>query len=90
MGHGVHDTISEHVQKFSPNSNCELVDSKKDEQLVQPCKLWLNTRRQVTMEYLPRALRKKESRSFQWNPQAGHNMTTLLNVKENFLQIYSA
>lgn len=47
MGHDIHDTISEHGQKFSPNSNCELVDIKKDEQLVQPCELRCGSRRQV-------------------------------------------
>lgn len=47
MGHDIHDTISEHVQEFSPNSNCELVDIKKDEQLVQPCELRCGSRRQV-------------------------------------------
>lgn len=49
MGHGVHDAISEHGQKLSPNCNSELVDVKKDQQLVQSCKLWLNTRRQVNV-----------------------------------------
>ncbi|TKC47349.1 hypothetical protein EI555_006405 [Monodon monoceros] len=39
MGHGARDVISEHVQKCSPNSSCELVDSKKDEQLVQSTQL---------------------------------------------------
>lgn len=52
MGHGVHDAISEHDPKFSPNSNCDLVDGKKDEQLVRSCKLWLSTGRQVSMIYL--------------------------------------
>lgn len=47
MGHDIHDTISEHVQKFSPNSNRELVDIKKDEQLVQPCELRCGSQRQV-------------------------------------------
>lgn len=47
MGHDIHDTISEHGQKFSPNSNCELADIKKDEQLVQPCELRCGSRRQV-------------------------------------------
>lgn len=65
MGHGFHDTISEHIQKFSSNSYCELVDSKKDEQLVQSCKLWLDTRRQVNTEGLHKAVREKEHWSFQ-------------------------
>lgn len=65
MGHGFHDTISEHIQKFSSNSNCELVDSEKDEQLVQSCKLWLNTRRQVNAEGLQKAVREKGHWSFQ-------------------------
>lgn len=49
MGHGVHDTISEHVEKFSPNSNCDLVDGAKDKQLAQSCQLRLNTRREVNI-----------------------------------------
>lgn len=61
MGHGVHDTISEPDQKFSPNFNCELVGGKKDEQLVQSCKLWLSTKRQVNVMYLLRVFRKRES-----------------------------
>lgn len=65
MGHGFHDTISEHIQKFSSNSNCELVDSEKDEQLVQSCKLRLNTRRQVNAEGLQKAVREKGHWSFQ-------------------------
>lgn len=73
MGHGVHDAISERVQKFSPNSNCELVNSEKDEQLVQSCKLWPNTGRQVNMVCLPRAVREKEPRSFQQHPAAYSN-----------------
>lgn len=52
MGHGVHDAVSEHDPKFSPNSDLELVDGKKDEQLVRSCKLWLSTGRQVSMMYL--------------------------------------
>lgn len=69
MGHGVHDSISEHVQKFSPNSNCDLVDCKKDEQLVQSCKLRLSTRRQVNIVCLLRAAGKKEPRSLHWHIQ---------------------
>ena len=65
MGHDFHDTISEQVQKFSSNSNCELVDSKKDEQLVQSCKLRLSTRRQVNTEGLQKAVREKGHWSFQ-------------------------
>lgn len=47
VGHGVHDSILDHVHKRSPNSHCGLTY----EQLVQSCKLWLSTRRQVNMRY---------------------------------------
>lgn len=49
MGHDIHDTISEHVQKFTSNSNCELADIKKDEQLVQSCELRCGSWRQVSI-----------------------------------------
>lgn len=67
--HGDADSIWEHVHKLSPNSNCKLVDGKKDEQMVQSYKLWLGSKRQVNTVYLPRAIRKKAPQSFQWHIQ---------------------
>jgi hypothetical protein len=59
MGHDIHDTISEHAQKSSPNSNCELVDIKKDEQLVQPRELRCSSRRQVNQINLMKGIRRR-------------------------------
>lgn len=75
-------TISEHIQKFSSNSYCELVDSKKDEQLVQSCKLWLDTRRQVNTEVCTRLLGRRSI-----GPSSNHNTATRLSMKENIIWI---
>lgn len=64
MGHGVHDTVSEHAQKLPPDSSHILVDRKNDEQPVQSRKLRLAARRQVKPVHLPRAV-GKEPPSFQ-------------------------
>lgn len=69
VGHGVHDSVSEHVEKFSPNSNCELAAGKKDEQLVPSCKLRCGTGRQVNGGYLLRAVRKEEALCLHWHLQ---------------------